>query len=226
MASGAPAKNREVVMQQNGGRSPLAQLLHALNQPLTGLQCSLELSLTGVRTPEQYRDCLRTGLELTERMRTLLAATRELVDIEEQEHQAPETVALATLLGEIVAELQPVANEKDVRVLLSREPALTVTVGRRSLTEAVFRLLESALSLAAPGSRLSVEVEADREAARVRVGWSREKNGSHEMLSPPELGLMLALTSLRKAGGQGTREQTQDADSVTLRLPLEIGAGG
>ncbi len=28
-------------------RSPLAHLLHALNQPLTGLECSLELAVAG-----------------------------------------------------------------------------------------------------------------------------------------------------------------------------------
>src|ERR1700676_3753274 len=62
------------------GRSPLAHLLHALNQPLTGLQCSMELALSGPRRPEECVRTLREGLELTERMRILVEAIRELTD--------------------------------------------------------------------------------------------------------------------------------------------------
>ena len=41
------------------GRTLLTHLLHALNQPLTGLHCSLELALAGVRSTEQY--CLHAA---------------------------------------------------------------------------------------------------------------------------------------------------------------------
>ncbi len=62
--------------------SLLSQLLHALNQPLTGLQCSLELALSIPRSPQQYADCLGSGLELTGRMRNLVGAIRALVEID------------------------------------------------------------------------------------------------------------------------------------------------
>ena len=65
------------------GRSPLQHLLHALNQPLTGLHCSLELALAGQRTSEQYVRTLSEGLELAGRMTILVAAIRELVDTEQ-----------------------------------------------------------------------------------------------------------------------------------------------
>ena len=63
---------------QPQGRSPLAHLLHALNQPLTGLQCSLELALASPRRREEYVRTLREGLQLIERMRILVEGVREL----------------------------------------------------------------------------------------------------------------------------------------------------
>src|SRR5277367_1520624 len=64
-------------------RGALAYLLHALNQPLTGLQCSLELAVAGPRRPEQYVRTLQESLELTLRMRLLVEAIRELTDDQE-----------------------------------------------------------------------------------------------------------------------------------------------
>jgi signal transduction histidine kinase len=62
------------------GRNLLAHLLHALNQPLTGLQCSLELAAASPQRREEYVRTLREGLELTGRMRILVEAIRELAD--------------------------------------------------------------------------------------------------------------------------------------------------
>jgi hypothetical protein len=64
------------------GRTPLAHLLHALNQPLTGLQCSLELALVELRSPEEYARTVREALHLTGRMRVLVEALREIADSE------------------------------------------------------------------------------------------------------------------------------------------------
>ncbi len=67
---------------QTTGRSPLERLLHGLNQPLTGLQCSMEVALASPRSVEYYVERLRDGLALTERMRALVEAMREVVDVE------------------------------------------------------------------------------------------------------------------------------------------------
>jgi hypothetical protein len=55
-------------------------LLHALNQPLTGLQCSMEVALASPRPIEYHVPRLREGLDLTERMRSLVDAIREVAD--------------------------------------------------------------------------------------------------------------------------------------------------
>src|SRR5947209_4877827 len=106
------------------GRSPLEQLLHGLNQPLTGLQCSMEVALASPRTADYYAQRLREGLELTERMRGLVNAIREVVDGERERARDNDRVdatdtemfELQTLLREVMDELQPVAEVKRVHV--------------------------------------------------------------------------------------------------------------
>jgi len=81
----SPCFTAEDARRKTANRSPLAQLLHALNQPLTGLQCSMEVALGRPRTNEEYVQGLRQGLELTGRMRALVQAIREVAEVEEAE---------------------------------------------------------------------------------------------------------------------------------------------
>ena len=200
-------------------RSPLAQLLHALNQPLTGLQCSMEVALAGPRTPEQYVHGLREGLVLTERMRALVEAIRELVDQDEEKDEGPGTADLAMLLREAQEGLQPVAETKSVCCTLNGPaPCLaTVRTGPRRLEAILFRLLESSLSLAARGSALRIETGGAPAEVWVRLRWHGGRPPS--AFSRPELGLLVAQAGLERAGGVWERERTDSLVTVTVRLP-------
>ncbi|MGA8762772.1 MAG: hypothetical protein WB562_07905 [Candidatus Sulfotelmatobacter sp.] len=206
----------------------LAQLLHALNQPLTGVQCSLELALAGPRSPEQYIDCIRGGLELIERMRDLAAAMRQLLEIDGAGAAAPAKeeelpIDLRSVLRETLDELRPVVEAKGVRVGLNCGP-LAVLVEARGVVPAMFRLLESALSLAAPESVFLIENCSELGCAGVRIRWSRGKTAPlPDGLSKAELGLMLAQAGLRRAGVAWTQERTEDFEEITLRAPARAG---
>jgi hypothetical protein len=203
------------------GRSPLAHLLHALNQPLTGLQCSLELALVGPRTPEQYIRALRDGLELTARMRFLVEAIRELVDSDESAPPRLEIVPLHDLLRETVRELQPVAEAREVRILPQGNSALRVQASRPALTAALFRFLESAVSLAAEGSVLDIRHKAEGSEACILALWELTSPApENSPFSPPELGLLIAQAAWRKAGAAWIGERKASTQSVEIRLPL------
>src|ERR1700683_4169073 len=84
-----PRPSATTVDGEGGGEAasrfnPLAVLLHELNQPLTGLQCSLELATVGSRTPEEYINTLHQGLDLVARMRLLVETVREITVIEQE----------------------------------------------------------------------------------------------------------------------------------------------
>jgi len=205
-----------------GDSGALAKLLHALNQPLTGLQCSLELALCRPRTAGQYAACLRGGLELTERMRHLVGAMRELMEIEGAAAEMPETIELRSLLCETVAELQPVVEEKGMRVAVDCA-ALPVDAGRRGLSASLFRVLESGIALAAPGSELSIR---SGPGPALSIGWRRAGPAAAPgEFSPAQLGLLLAQAGLRRAGVDATRELAQEHDLIVLRPRRDDSAG-
>ena len=206
-----------------GARSPLQHLLHALNQPLTGLQCSMEVALAGLRTPEQYVRGLREGLELTERMRALVEAIREVADVEEEVGGEAEAVELKTILQEVLDDLQPVAGLKSVHITLdtSADSVMTVKIGRRRSSTLVFRLLESALSLAERGSALQIEMGGGADVAGVAswicIRWHAGPRRTE--FSRPELGLLVAQAGWEHAGAKWERKRTESLETVTLRLP-------
>jgi len=226
-------RSDEIKPEDLRNRSPLAQLLHALNQPLTGLQCSMEVAVASPRTVEQYVRGLRQGLELTERMRALVEAIREVadgLDEADAEREVRETVELEAALGGVVDELAPVAEAKSVSLVVvgSAAAPLLVCAARRALTGLLFRLLESALSLAAQGSLMKIETGGAEQGAAagarsLRVRWQGEEAERAASRAEPdsraELGLLVAQAACERAAGRWERERSGEWESVTVQLP-------
>jgi signal transduction histidine kinase len=202
------------------GRSPLARLVHALNQPLTGLQCSLELALVGPRRSDQYVQTLREGLDLTSRMRGLVAAIRELADLQQEPHSQGEFVELDRLLSETVADLLPVAEARQVRLHVQETPPLPVRGDRHLLTALTFRLLESILSLTRENCALEISASNQREQVCVALSWVPGPPPKHSPFSAPELGLLIAQAGWERAGAEWVQSNRENVQSCSLRLPL------
>jgi signal transduction histidine kinase len=206
-------------LQASGRRSVLDQLLHALNQPLTGLQCSMEVALAIPRTAEQYIRTLRDGLELTGRMRALAGAIREVVDEDEHPGQlALDVFDLTTLLQELLADLAPVAEAKKVALAFDggKDRGCEVRVNRAGLSSTMFRLLESAISLADPGTVLGIQAGGGKNAARLRVEWRAAQ--AADVVSLPELGLLIAQARFERIGAQWERDRDGTLDRIIIHL--------
>jgi signal transduction histidine kinase len=207
------------------GRSPMEQLLHGLNQPLTGLQCSMEVALASPRTVEYYAQRLRESLELTGRMRVLVNAIREVVDGERGTNAAEEdteSVELQAILRDVLDELEPVAEVKRVHMMLNVDVVMCSWMkgSQEKLSALIFRMLESALSQASRGSALRIESGGGErigaEGACLRIRWQAGERGSELSLS--ELGLLVAQAGWEQAGAQWERERTGTVETVTVRL--------
>lgn len=201
-------------------RSPLAHLLHALNQPLTGLQCSLELAAAGPLRPEEYVRTLHEGLELTGRMRILVEAIRELTDAQPSDLEAVEAFQFDVLLRDTVDDLRPVAESRSVRLLLVNPVPLTVRFDRRFLKALIFRLFDSALSLARKGSDLRIMVTPEPEQLCLVVSWKQGPAPQHSPFSRQELGLLIAQAGFEAAGVEWTYTRAETPQTCTVRLPL------
>jgi two-component sensor histidine kinase len=199
----------------------MAYLLHALNQPLTGLQCSLELSLVGPRSPEQYIGAMRDALELTARMRVLVEAIRELADAEQPGVEETEVVSLQALLEQTTNELQPIAETKNASIRLHIDAPLNVRAERNRLAAVVFRFLEAALSSTAWGSALRITAVSDRGHACISASWlDGTESPDHSPLSRQELGLLIAQAGWKRAGAEWVSERSGNTQTIKIRLPL------
>ncbi len=201
-------------------RNVLAHLLHALNQPLTGLQCSLELAVAQARRPDQYVLTLNESLELTLRMRLLVETIRELTDNEPENPKECETLQLDALLGEAADDLRPVADERDVHLVLALEPPLPVRAERSHLRQIIFRFLESALSLARMGSEFRLTARHEPAHAVLDVSWSAAPLPALSPFSRAELGLLVARAAWENMGAQWTSSQSDNSQACTIRLAL------
>ncbi len=230
MSAGAAAKPNVADKAESrgvhgrAGRSPLAQLLHALNQPLTGLQCSLEVTLARSRTAEQYVQSLRDGLLLTERMRALVEAIREVAEVQEEQAGGDASEAQTgdwqSWLAGAVEDLKPVAEMKNVQ-LLAEIPAAAValaTAHRSPLREGIFRTLDSTLAMAEIGSVLRVEAGGGPEPKWFRIAWKISQAQVRLPMSRPELGLLVAQARLERMGAVWEREATEDGEKLTVRM--------
>jgi signal transduction histidine kinase len=202
------------------GRTLVSYLLHALNQPLTGLQCSLELAVASPRSAEQYVRTLREGLDLVSRVRVLVEAIREVSD--GQPSSLVENIAfqLEQPLLDVAAELQPIAEAKGVRVRIAANAALPAYADRARLAAVFFRLLESAISLAREKSDLHIVATAERDDACIAFSWTQDPSLGNSSFSRPEIGLLVARAGWEQAGGTWIEICTGAAQTCTLRTPL------
>jgi signal transduction histidine kinase len=204
------------------GRTTLEHLLHALNQPLTGLQCSLELALSSPKRADQYMQTLRDGLALTARMRDLVAAIRELVDMQQSERAEAEALFLDDLLKETVAELLPVAESRQVSLQLEASTHLSVREERHRLKILTFRLLESAMSLTRKGGNLQVSVRGDSRDAVLKLSWNPCAPPENSPFSRSELGLLIAQAGWEQLGGKWTQSRTEQRQNCSIRFSLDF----
>jgi len=198
-------------------KSALVRLLHALNQPLTGLQCSQELALAVPRRPEQYVQTLREGAGLTHRMRMLVEAMREVIDLQESRIPSNQAFLLQELLLEVIDELRPVAESRRVRITLDCDSTIAVASERGFFAGLIFRLIESLLGLAAADSEIGIAGRKHEKRIQLRCGWREPERERMVELCPAELGLLLVETSCERIGGRWERSDG-DRRSCTMWL--------
>jgi len=116
----------------------LGELLHSLSQPLTGLRCSLELSLqlpvdrSIEEVTEHQQASVSAALQQTEKVIGMIQLMREYLDAEQPEPQAFSS-ALAPATRSLIEELSSIAAVRDVRLRLVGTCTATVPESRLRL---------------------------------------------------------------------------------------------
>ncbi len=95
-------------------RRAVSEVFHALSQPITALQCSLELTIRRARTAEEMQAGLRESLESSQRLIAVLGWLRKFA--EASEPRGCTTIKLQEILQSWQKEMLPVADSLGKRV--------------------------------------------------------------------------------------------------------------
>jgi hypothetical protein len=206
-------------------REQIPQLLHALNQPLSLLRCSLETILASPRDSEEYRESLRESLRLAEEISAWASGIRELLDAE-AECAKPECVRLDVLIREAAEDLRGVANSLGQKFVLLQPDPITVSGNARQLSKAIFYILEYAIDCMCPGS-IEILTTSSEDAIHLTVKGSSMarsveiEHGSFKPDLPPRLGFRIARGIFALVGG--TLDSFHEKDSLFLRAKIDQG---
>src|SRR6185295_1400261 len=210
---------------------------HELRTPLSLVVSQSELALMKERSPEEYREALRSIERAALRMKAVVEGLLTLARADARQLPlAKERVPFASVVEETAALLGPLAVQRKVAVTVHAE-AVDVEGDRDRLREAVSNLLSNAIRYTGEGGRVDVSVapgpagavlsvadtgigipEKDRAHVferfyRVDEARSRDKGGS---------GLGLAITKWIIEAHRGTISFTSEegkGTTFTVRLP-------
>jgi len=206
----------------------LADLFHALSQPLTTLQLCLSGSLQKPQPARGYRRDLQMALQQAKSVVFLTAAIHELVSCEAsngQQHKSD----LGACAREAVDDLLPIARSADLKLSLSGRSSCQVEVEAGRLRQAVFYVIESALNHSRPGSKISISVAQDRKEAGLTVRIPAPPRKKPKVFRKPgatsiptlhrRLTLAIARHTFESASGTFQICQTQKQTILLIRLP-------
>jgi len=201
----------------------VSDVLHKLSQPLTALQCSLELALVRDQTAEEFRASVEAAVQNAERLRQNLLLLQELSDADDPgDISAP--VPLHELLRELQQDFLPVCESAGGCFVVHCDPLLVRGNGAK-LRRAFFYLVESLLR-DSQQRRLSVAVEpTEARQVEIRMSFSGDRPGAvpagdnPDSLSTGEL--ELARRVFRAVGGNLVLVQSADESAgCEVRLLL------
>lgn len=131
----------------------LGELLHSLSQPLTGLRCSLELSLEEVA--EQRQESISAALQQTEKAIGMVQLMREYLEAEQAGREA-DGVALAAALRSVVEELATIAAVRGIELRMVGTCSGTLALPESQLRLALQYLIAATIEGQAAGGKVTL----------------------------------------------------------------------
>jgi len=156
-----------IAQQGAADRRFVTDVFHSLSQPLTALQCSLELALAYDQTVEDFRASIEAALANSDRLRQRLCLQRELADASDPGERSEQSL-LPELLEEVRQELLPLFESGNRRLLVIC-PQVLVGGERQKLARAFIYLLEYLQRQLAGGGQLVLSAAEFGDRARIAI---------------------------------------------------------
>lgn len=152
---------------QPSGAKALEDLLHALNQPLTHIRCTVELMLYRSLAPGDDREKLATLLKQAEKASKLSTVMQQVLEIEREHRAGPQRAALAAAVEAALEDFMPLAEQNGIEITRGVLVDCKVAVSARTLGIALFLLLDQLLSWARQGDVLAFGIDQGAEVAHL-----------------------------------------------------------
>jgi two-component system, OmpR family, sensor kinase len=146
-----------------------ADASHELRTPLSTISAEIEWGLGRERSGDEYRRCLETAGRAAERMRRIVERLLTLARADTEGMTLRRAaVGLAPLVGDALAIVQPLADQKRVRIETHLDTT-TVVGDPDRLTDLVTNLFSNAIQYNRDGGQVTVDLWPEGSDACLRV---------------------------------------------------------
>ena len=173
-----PLTTEEMPSEQLDG---VADLLHAMSQPITALECGLELSLRKDKTLVELRARLRASLFTARLLHQRLVEFRVLQDAGDP-GETSRPVAMQAILRQLREDFLPVSQSAHVKLAVKCELAI-VQGDEARLRNGFFHLLEFLMRICPPHGHLRIFAGA-LTSAFFKVNFSSDSSISTKAKEP------------------------------------------
>lgn len=143
---------------------------HELRGPLSVIEAEATLALRRERSSEEYQAALATIAEEAGGMKRLIDQLLDLARADEgQERLSRELIDLAAVAAEVVGELAPVAEEREIALHFENAPPAIVCGDRGHLRRLLLNLVDNGIRYSDAGGTVVVRAYRAGDAARAVV---------------------------------------------------------
>ena len=136
-----------------------ADASHELRTPLTSIRSVGEVALRNQRNGPSYREVIGSMLEETERITNLVDNLLTLAREDSGRVQlTPRSLNLTSLVGDVVDELQILAEEKDQALSLDGQSPIMVIADHATIRQAVTNVLHNAIRYTQTGGHIETRL--------------------------------------------------------------------
>ncbi|MGE0598338.1 MAG: sensor histidine kinase [Dehalococcoidia bacterium] len=210
---------------------------HELRTPLAAIRTNIEVTeMDPDATPEEYQSLLNTIKGQTDRL-TRLSEDLLLLTREDHDRPEPEPLELAALAREVIRELQPVAQTRNVSLATSCTDGLEVETNPDLLYRCVLNLVDNGIKYSGEGRTVTIRTFQEGATAVIEVAdngagipteslsrifdrFYRVDRGRSRREGGTGLGLAIVKEIVESLGGTvGATSEEGRGTSFTIRLP-------
>jgi two-component system heavy metal sensor histidine kinase CusS len=215
-----------------------SELAHELRTPLHLLRQHAEVALSRTRTPEEYREVLRSSIEEIDGLRRMVDDILFLARAEDPRSTIrPTSLPVAVELEEVADYLGALAGERGLELDVAAPPGLAIVADRTLLRRALVNLVGNSIDHTPRGGRVRLVGREDADAVILEVHdtghgippdllprlfdrHTRGQSPDPSAIAGSGLGLPIVRSILKLHGGTAAIESTLgQGTTVALRFP-------